>query len=118
MSLAKLCFGEVRHTRVKPAKNSFSYSVFSLRIPMRARKEAKDGISQWGLGDNSASLLSFYDKDHGRGSEDSLSWANEIIESFGIKDTNGEIWLHTFPRVLGYVFNPVSFWFLKMKMVI
>jgi len=113
MSLAKLCFGEVRHTRIKPAKNSFSYSVFSLRIPMRARREAKDGISQWGLGDNSASLLSFYDKDHGKGGEDSLSWANEIIESFGIKDAKGEIWLHTFPRVLGYVFNPVSFWFFE-----
>ena len=23
---------------------------------------------------------------------------------------DGEIWLQTFPRVLGYVFNPVSFW--------
>lgn len=28
-------------------------------------------------------------------------------------DADGEIWLQCFPRVLGYVFNPVSFWFCE-----
>jgi hypothetical protein len=115
MSLAKLCFGQVRHARIKPAKNSFSYSVFSLRIPMRERKNHANGIKQWGLGDNKSSLLSFYDKDHGNGSNDSLAWALDVVETHGIKDVEGEIWLHTFPRVLGYVFNPVSFWFFENK---
>lgn len=115
MSLAKLCFGQVRHARIKPAKNSFSYSVFSLRIPMRERKNHANGIKQWGLGDNTSSLLSFYDKDHGNGSNDSLAWALDVVETHGIKDIDGEIWLHTFPRVLGYVFNPVSFWFFENK---
>ena len=33
------------------------------------------------------------------------------MKSENIHDADGEIWLQAFPRVLGYVFNPVSFWF-------
>ena len=29
----------------------------------------------------------------------------------GIADATGEVWLHTYPRVLGYTFKPVSFWY-------
>ena len=29
----------------------------------------------------------------------------------GIVDATGEVWLHTYPRVLGYTFKPVSFWY-------
>jgi DUF1365 family protein len=32
------------------------------------------------------------------------------LDSYGIAHPDGEIWLQTFPRVLAYVFNPVSFW--------
>jgi len=28
-----------------------------------------------------------------------------------VRDATGEAWLHTYPRVLGYVFKPVSFWY-------
>ncbi len=113
MSIAKICFGQVRHARLKPAKNSFAYSVFTLRIPMRQRINSTKGISQFGLGDNQFSWLSFYDKDHGDGRDSSLEWATALIKSQGITDIDGEVWLQTFPRVLGYVFNPVSFWFFE-----
>ena len=36
-----------------------------------------------------------------------------MLHGNGIHDATGEIFLHTFPRVLGYVFNPVSFWFCE-----
>lgn len=29
----------------------------------------------------------------------------------GVEDASGEVWLHTYPRVLGYTFKPVSFWY-------
>jgi DUF1365 family protein len=29
----------------------------------------------------------------------------------GIADARGEVWLHCMPRVLGYAFKPVSFWY-------
>lgn len=115
MKLASICFGIVRHARLKPVQNEFRYGVFHLRIPMMARAQSKTGIAQLGLGDNSFSWLSFYDKDHGNGDQNSLKWAQDLAQQFGIQTDLDEIWLHTFPRVLGYVFNPVSFWFYTNK---
>ena len=34
----------------------------------------------------------------------------KILEANHIHNVDGEIWLQTFTRILGYVFNPVSFW--------
>ncbi len=36
---------------------------------------------------------------------------DELLRAEGIDDATGEIWLHCYPRVLGYTFNPVSFWY-------
>jgi hypothetical protein len=60
---------------------------------------------------NRFGLLSFFDRDHGDGREDALAWLDETLQGAGVGDASGEVWLHTFPRVLGYVFNPVSFWY-------
>jgi DUF1365 family protein len=82
---------------------------------MRQRKLKQEGIRQFGLGDNSFSWLSFHDKDYGLGQKDSLEWALETAKNNGVEDVDGEVWLQTFPRVLNYVFNPVSFWFFENK---
>ena len=111
LNSASLLFGQVFHERKVPKKNKFTYGVFSIRIPMRSRRVDKKVLTQCGIGDNQFSWISFYDKDHGNGSADSLSWVESILDNAGLHDIDGEIWLHTFPRVLGYVFNPVSFWF-------
>ena len=102
--------GAVKHRRLRPAQNSFGYGVFTLSIPMRTRRLDSQLLSKRGLGDNHFKLFSFYDRDHGLGAEDSLAWLEEILEQRHITNADGEIWLQTFPRVLGYVFNPVSFW--------
>lgn len=61
---------------------------------------------------NRRGLLSFYDRDHGLCDGGDLeTWAKEILSTHGIKEADGEIQLLCMPRVLGYVFNPVSFWF-------
>lgn len=62
------------------------------------------------MGDNSSRLFSFFDQDHGAGNANSLTWIEHILHENEIPNVDGEIWLQTFPRVLGYVFNPVSFW--------
>ena len=111
LNQAKICFGKVIHQRLTPKSHGFSYSVYSLRIPMRSRRVDSGIISNVGVGDNHFSWISFYDKDHGDGGEDSLAWAEKILKDSNINHVDGEIWLHTFPRILGYVFNPVSFWF-------
>jgi len=103
-------YGQVKHTRLRPAQNRFSYDVFTLKIPMRERKRNPALLEQFGIGDNHWAFYSFYDKDHGKGEKDSLEWVEDLFAKEGIHIPDGEIWLQTFPRILGYVFNPVSFW--------
>lgn len=111
LNSASLCFGQVFHKRELPSFNAFTYSVFYLRIPMRSRRIDPDILTRHGIADNTFSWLSFYDKDHGLDSSHSLEWVEGVLRQGSITSVDGEIWLHTFPRVLGYVFNPVSFWF-------
>ncbi len=110
MNQPTINFGVVKHRRFRPAKNAFGYGVFTISIPMRSRKQHANILSQHGLGDNASRLFSFFDRDHGAGGEDSLAWIENILNENQISHVDGEIWLQTFPRVLGYVFNPVSFW--------
>ncbi len=113
MNGAQLCLGEVRHRRLRPAVNAFAYRVFFLRLPLRAM--AGEGFGSRWISRNRFNLLSFHDADHGDGKQPLLQWADALLRDEGITDADGEIWLQTFPRVLGYVFNPVSFWFFHRQ---
>ena len=110
MAQAKINFGVVKHQRIRPARNAFGYGVFTVSIPMRARKANPNLLKDDGLSDNRWGLCAFFDIDHGLGETDSLAWIEKILADNQIPHIDGEIWLQTFPRVLGYVFNPVSFW--------
>ena len=101
--------GLVRHSRLRPAGNTFSYSVFTLMLPIRTLGNA--AFSNGVCSRNRFNLLSFHDRDHGDGATPLLTWIDQVLKSENIHDADGEIWLQAFPRVLGYVFNPVSFWF-------
>ena len=111
LNTASICFGEVLHKRTKPKVNDFRYKVFYLRIPMRSRKADPGTLSKFGVGDNHFSWVSFYDRDHGVGGADALAWLEGELKKSNVTDVDGEIWLLTFPRILGYTFKPVSFWF-------
>jgi DUF1365 family protein len=108
---ALLCFGQVRHQRLLPRRHAFHYGAYYLRLPLRAL--ALQGGPGGGrlFGHNRFNLLSFHDRDHGDGGGQLLPWIAALLAAEGVADADGEIWLQTMPRVLGYVFNPVSFWF-------
>lgn len=108
-----LSVGQVRHSRLRPAKNAFSYSVFTLMLPLRALGNGPLGSRLCSR--NRFNLLSFHDRDHGDGQTPLLDWIDKLLRAEGITDADGEIWLQGFPRVLGYVFNPVSFWFCHRR---
>lgn len=110
MNQPKINFGLVKHRRLRPAQNAFGYGVFTLSIPMRSRRQNHSLLSKHGVQDNQFGICSFYDKDHGIGGPDSLGWIESILQENRLDHIDGEIWLQTFPRILGYVFNPVSFW--------
>jgi hypothetical protein len=100
-------FGQVRHTRLRPVRHAFAYPSCFLMLPMRSLRMQPSRI----LARNRFALLSFDDRDHGDGRIDSLAWLEELLASEGIQDARGEVWLHTYPRMLGYAFKPVSFWY-------
>lgn len=108
-------FGVVRHARLRPARNSFAYPTYFLLLPMRAMQDARAPAARTALARNRPAALSFFDSDHGdgRGPETggALGWLDELLQREGIPDATGEVWLHCYPRVLGYTFKPVSFWY-------
>ncbi len=104
---ALLFSGEVMHSRLRPRRNRFRYPVFFLRVPVdrldRLRRPLLS-LDRW-------NLFSLHRRDHGaRDGSDLHAWIRRILELNGIDRADGEVWLQAFPRVLGYVFNPVSFW--------
>jgi DUF1365 family protein len=102
-----LGFGQVRHARLRPARNAFAYPTYFLMLPMRSLHAAPAQA----LAHNRAGALSFWDQDHGDGRGNAVQWLDALLAEHGIDDATGEAWLHTYPRVLGYTFKPVSFWY-------
>ncbi len=105
----QLCFGQVRHKRVRPVENAFAYRAYYLRLPLRSLAAGTPRCALFSR--NRFNLLSFYDADHGDGSTPLAAWIDALLRREGVCDADGEVWLQTMPRVLGFVFNPVSFWF-------
>ena len=100
-------FGRIWHRRLRPVQHAFNYAGYFLLLPMRSlRAQADPALSR-----NRFGALSFFDRDHGDGRDDALAWLDELLAAEEIHDAQGEVWLHSFARVFGYAFKPVSFWF-------
>ena len=108
----RLVTGQVWHARLHPFSHAFRYRAFYLQLPLRTLQHDPCKGRGWGI--NRRALLSVHDRDHGDG-RPLLEWADDILRQAGVHDVDGEIWLQTFPRMLGYVFNPVSFWFCERQ---
>ena len=111
-AVAHIGFGQVRHTRLRPRRHAFAYDTFFLMLPMR---QLDQPAAMGGLAVNRRAAISFFDCDHGDGrgpqAGGALAWLMEMLQREGIHDADGEVWLHTYPRMLGYTFKPVSFWY-------
>ncbi len=107
VSGARLGRGQVLHVRHAPREHRFRYATWFWLLPMRQlRRDAWRGVrrNRWGP-------TAFVDTDHGDGGADALGWCEALLDREGRHDVDGEIWLQTYPRVWGYAFKPVSFWF-------
>jgi DUF1365 family protein len=110
--------GQVRHVRLRPARHAFDYAAYFVLLPMRhlqSKMRQPESTNTDALALNRPGLLSFYDADHGDGRSPeqggALAWLESLLAEAKVQDADGEIWLQTFPRVLGYTFKPVSFWY-------
>lgn len=95
--------GHIYHSRSQPVQNSFRYRVFSLLLDIDHLEEAENRLFKI----NRRGLWSFYNKDHGSHIAASLRpWVESKIDFVPVK-----IKLLCFPRLMGYVFNPLSVYF-------
>jgi len=106
MNHAFLIAGQVMHERLRPVRNRFVYPVFCLRCNV----DELDRLDCWWFGVDRPHLVGIRRRDYGDGSRVPGEWIRKLLADAGLR-TDGEIWLQTFPRLLGFVFNPVSFWY-------
>ena len=106
--------GDVFHKRFLPKTHGFTHSVYSLCFDV----DKIDENSNTFFSVDRPNPISFYRKDHGRKNQDPASadgdlrkWILEVHKSAQVNFAPTEIWLHCYPRVLGYVFNPISVWY-------
>lgn len=105
-----LYVGRVTHARLQPVSHRFSYRVFSLLLDIDeiggiARRLRLFSYNRW-------SLFSFHDRDHGpRDGTPLRLWIERQLRRADIDIEGGPVRLLCFPRILGYVFNPLSVWF-------
>jgi uncharacterized protein len=107
---AAILKGSTYHARRGGPENAFRYRVDYLMWRVAPEPAVKPLLlNRWRFG-----LLSLSDRDHGRGVGSMTGWARTVALAQGLPaESMMEIWLLTQPRTLGYVFNPVSFWFFR-----
>ena len=101
----------VVHRRLRPRANAFRDRVAYLCVGLETLASA---AGRW-LKLDRPGLVSFRRADHGaRDGDDLAAWLKQLLAEHGLAGVcAGEPVLMTLPRVLGYVFNPVSFWFCR-----
>ncbi len=100
--------GETFHGRLDAPDNRFTYGVDYLLLDAEAPLQAP-----WPFRRNRPGLVAVWDCDHGGppGKGTGAAWVRFVLARRGLSAvTDGQILLLTQPRVLGHVFNPVSFW--------
>ena len=112
--------GVVTHKRFKPVKHFLKYKTFSFFIDLdEIEKLDKDNII---FSFNRFNIFSFYNKDHGDRDGKSLKvWVIENLRKFNIDENINKIKLLCYPRIFGYVFNPLSIFYCyqdeKLKVI-
>jgi len=102
--------GDVVHDRRQPKRHRLRYSVFSLLLDLDELPGLDRGLFLFGY--NRWAPLAFFDSDHGATDGSSLRlWAEQRMRDAGIEPDGGPIRLFCYPRVLGFVFNPLSVFF-------
>ena len=106
--------GEVTHTRFKPVRHFLKYKTFSLLIDLDEINFLDKSIGIFSH--NKFNIFSFYDKDHGdRDGGNLKDWVISNLKKFRIKENITNIKVLCYPRILGYVFNPLSIFYCYEK---
>jgi DUF1365 family protein len=108
---AALYLGRTVHSRLEPRPHRFSYGIFQLLIDVDRTDEGITGLRLMRHG--RFGLFSFAERDHGaRDGSPLRAWVDQTLQAAGIAAAAKTIQLLCFPRVLGFVFNPISVFFV------
>lgn len=108
---AALYVGETVHARLEPRPHSFAYRLFQILIDIDQVDVDLAGLKA--LRHGRFGLFSFTERDHGARDGRSLrAWVGEKLDEAGLQIDAATIRLLCFPRVLGFVFNPLSLFFV------
>ncbi|MEM6487552.1 MAG: DUF1365 domain-containing protein [Pseudomonadota bacterium] len=101
-----LYVGHVMHRRLRPFVHGFRYRVFALLLDIDRIEESCARLRLLAL--DRFGLLGFHRRDHGARDGSALRpWVEARLAEQGLARP-AQIWLLSFPRILGYVFNPLS----------
>lgn len=108
MSGASALFtGKVTHRRLRPRRHALAYRVFWLLLDLDEIDALDERLRVFSR--NRFNLLSFHDADHGFDGRGTLRQQIERrLAAAGIDPPAGAMRILTMPRMLGYVFNPIS----------
>lgn len=102
--------GDVIHRRHRPKTHRLHYRVFSLLIDLDELPKLDRAMRLFGH--NRFALFSVHDRDHGALDGGGLkSWALGEVERAGISEPVARVEMLCYPRILGYVFNPLTVYF-------
>ena len=106
--------GNVVHKRFKPKIHFFKYKVFSLLIDLSEIHLLDKELKIFSY--NKFNIISFYDKDHGpRDGSSVKNWVIDNLKKNNIDTNDIQIKLLCYPRIFGYVFNPLSVFYVYDK---
>ena len=108
---ASLYLGRTTHLRTAPREHRFSYGVFQILVDVDRLDQAFIGLKA--LNQGRFGLFSFAERDHGARDGTALRpWVEATLKQAGLDVPTTRISLLCFPRVLGFVFNPISLFFI------
>jgi len=107
MSLPEHIRGVTFHGRRGGIDNAFRYGVDYVLMDPSSERTGLRLFSR-----NRANLAALHDADHGGapGSGRGLIWLREVLAARDLSHLADRVLLMAQPRILGHVFNPVSFW--------
>ena len=101
--------GVVAHTRFRPRTHRLRYRIFMTLLDLDELPRLDGRLRLFGY--NRAGLISFHDKDHLSGEGGLKAEVEALLARAGIDLDGGAIRVLCMPRVLGFVFNPISVYF-------
>ena len=104
-------YATIIHKRKYPKKHEFRYHSLQFSVEVGQLDKVQGSVL---FAINKKALISINRKDYGNGG-DARKWLGKCLSSNGFKRHIEKIYLSTFPKVLGFGFNPVSFWYCLDK---